>query len=1151
MKNLLSVWLAALLCLVGCTNEDIANATIKKGTIQATLENGASRLAIGENNTLTWTKGDAFKMFNSMNEGAVWTLQGNGGTEMGIFEGTELEGSLAGAAFPASASPNYQWGTLTMTLPAALDYKEGICNLPMWAKFSSLDDDVSFNHLAALLKIDFKDIPEGYNSLTVRASKAIAGTFSAKVNNAEPVLALKENGSNSVTVTFDEIEGTDNDRLFYLPLPVGDYASINVSISDGENTLSIADWRDRTIVRKKVYLASLTYRVSDANTPGDVSSELKSMAAFTPTPSVEIAEEIHAEDGNIVIPSDAKNVSLDFQKVPSTSAAPLTFVEEAGTSKATLVVSLPDASANANVKFDMPNTTVQVTGGNYATIAARTAANTLVIAEGTTVENLVIYGGNVSIRGGKVTGSINRDASNTDAVTYVYVDEADDLEDVTLGTGVQMVFADYVTLTADAEQTFRLSKEVQTMEYSVGGGKWTELGSSTVAFGGDKGTLRLRGKNGLGTSVSAYYDDRSSVVFGDLTVPVAASGNILTLADYENYSSEGFDTSNVRFSNLFMNCSNLTSVPELPATVLADNCYLAMFSGCTALTKAPVLPATTLATGCYGNMFSGCTGLTEAPVLPATTLADNCYQYMFSGCTGLTEAPVLPNTILADYCYSGMFSGCTGLTKAPELPVTTLADFCYANMFSGCTGLTEAPVLPATTLANYCYQSMFSGCTALTETPELPATTLANNCYESMFYGCTALTKAHDLSAITLADNCCSMMFYDCTALTEAPALPATTLTVGCYQNMFRGCSSLTVAPELPATTLADYCYRYMLQDCNLSEAPELPATTLANWCYSGMFINNKNLTKSPVLSAPTLTNRSYTWMFEGCSALTEVTMLATDVSASECLGGWLNGVPATGTFYKNAALTDVSALGIPEGWTVEDYGTASAGIHQIRYTSTDGNIVTPNSWAQFGANIVSNTYENGVGIIEFDGPVTTLSGLDGFSGAFGNCTTLKSIEIPNTVTSVGYGTFFWCTALQNVTLPKNITKIEDFTFHCCESLEPVVIPEGVTVIGVKAFGGNIKKASVTFPESLVEISTFAFEYNEALTTVTIPGKVTSIGESAFRGCKLLTSMHFKPVTPPAGNLGIYSEITIYVPASSVDAYKEAWPDYADWIVAE
>lgn len=898
MKKLFSVCLSALLCLVGCTNEEIANVAVKKGSIQASFESDMSRLAVGQGNALTWSAGDAFVMFDRSNASSVWTLEGNGGSATGVFSGKELEELLVGAAFPASASPNYQWGDVTMTLPSTLEYQEGICNLPMWAKFSSLEGEVSFNHLAALLKIDFKDIPEGYNSLTVKASKSIAGTFNFNANTQEPVLALKENGSNSVTVTFNKIEGTDNDRLFYLPLPVGEYASINVSISDGENTLSIADWKDRSIVRKKVYLASLTYRVSDATTPTAVNSELQDMVELTSTPSIEIAGQIKAEDGNIVIPAEAKNVNLDFQTAPSTSsAAPLTFVEETGAGNATLVVSLPDASTDANVKFDMPNTTVQVAGGNYATIVARTAAHTLVLGEGTTVKDLVILGGNVALRGGKVTGSITRDASNTDVI-YVYVDEEDDLEGVTLGTGVQKVFADYVTFTADAEQTFRFSKEVQTMEYSVGGSKWTELGSSTVVFGGDKGTLRLRGKNGLGTSVSTVFNDRSSVVFGDLTVSVAASGNILTLADYENYNSEGFDTSNVRFSNLFMGCSNLTSAPELPATTLADYCYVAMFSGCTGLTEAPELPATTLTNYCYASMFNGCSGLTEAPVLPATTLADYCYEMMFRGCTGLTEAPELPNTTLADYCYNGMFFGCTGLT--------------------------EPPVLPATTLANYCYQSMFYGCTGLTETPELPATTLADYCYDSMFYGCTALTKAQNLSATTLANFCCYMMFYGCTALTDAPALPATTLAKGCYENMFRGCSSLTVAPKLPATTLADYCYRYMLQDCNLAEAPELPATTLAEWCYSGMFINNKNLTKSPVLPALTLTNRSYTWMFEGCSGLTEVTMLATDVSASECLSGWLNGVPATGTFYKSASIEDVSAYNIPEDWEVKDYTPSS-----------------------------------------------------------------------------------------------------------------------------------------------------------------------------------------------------------------------------------
>ena len=249
----------------------------------------------------------------------------------------------------------------------------------------------------------------------------------------------------------------------------------------------------------------------------------------------------------------------------------------------------------------------------------------------------------------------------------------------------------------------------------------------------------------------------------------------------------------------------------------------------------------------------------------------------------------------------------------------------------------------------------------------------------------------------------------------------------------------------------------------------------------------------------------------------------------------------------EDAAMVLEDTYGIPEGWTIKN-------ACQICYTSTDGNIVTPNSWAQFGANIVSNTYENGVGIIEFDGPVTTLSGLDGFSGAFGNCTTLKSIEIPNTVTSVGYGSFFCCSALLNVTLPKNITKIEDFTFHNCESLEPIVIPEGVTSLGYRSFGANLKMTSVTLPKELVTIGGDAFCWNEALTTITIPEKVTTIGDRAFTGSKLLTTIYCKPVTPPTlpgSSHFTASGKTIYVPAASVAAYKEAWPDYADCIVSE
>lgn len=62
----------------------------------------------------------------------------------------------------------------------------------------------------------------------------------------------------------------------------------------------------------------------------------------------------------------------------------------------------------------------------------------------------------------------------------------------------------YVTFTADATQTLTMSKAVETLEYSVNGGEWKELGTNTVTFGGENGNLRLRGKNEYGTATSPF-----------------------------------------------------------------------------------------------------------------------------------------------------------------------------------------------------------------------------------------------------------------------------------------------------------------------------------------------------------------------------------------------------------------------------------------------------------------------------------------------------------------------------------------------------------------------------------------------------------------------------------------------------------------------
>ena len=258
--------------------------------------------------------------------------------------------------------------------------------------------------------------------------------------------------------------------------------------------------------------------------------------------------------------------------------------------------------------------------------------------------------------------------------------------------GGKAFYAPYITFTAEQPQTFKMTTEenynISDLEYSVNNGKWATVEAGTeVTFGGANSTLRLRGTNINGTASGplAY----STITFTDKNVEVACTGDIRTLLDWRNYST--VNTQNARFCRLFNECKVLTSAPELPATTLAENCYVGMFYGCTSLTSAPELKATTLADYCYYYMFGGCTSLTAAPELKAITLANGCCYSMFSGCTSLTAAPELKATTLADYCYYCMFYGCTKLSTvtmlAPSDQITSKVDCC--NNWLGNAGTDE------------------------------------------------------------------------------------------------------------------------------------------------------------------------------------------------------------------------------------------------------------------------------------------------------------------------------------------------------------------------------------------------------------------------------------------------------------------------------
>ncbi len=180
---------------------------------------------------------------------------------------------------------------------------------------------------------------------------------------------------------------------------------------------------------------------------------------------------------------------------------------------------------------------------------------------------------------------------------------------------------------------------------------------------------------------------------------------------------------------------------------------------------------------------------------------------------------------------------------------------------------------------------------------------------------------------------------------------------------------------------------------------------------------------------------------------------------------------------------------------------------NEIWYTSTDGEIVDPSNPCNFvatvfKATIVSNTYENGKGVIKFDQAITNI-GLQAFSG----CSRLTSITIPNGVTSIEDYAFNDCSSLTSVTIPNGVTSIGEAAFNDCSSLTSVTIPNGVTSIGEAAFDGCSRLTSVTIPNSVTSIGGYAFWECSSLTSVTIPNSVTSIGRYAFYKCSSLTSV--------------------------------------------
>ncbi|MBR3951006.1 MAG: leucine-rich repeat domain-containing protein [Bacteroidaceae bacterium] len=125
---------------------------------------------------------------------------------------------------------------------------------------------------------------------------------------------------------------------------------------------------------------------------------------------------------------------------------------------------------------------------------------------------------------------------------------------------------------------------------------------------------------------------------------------------------------------------------------------------------------------------------------------------------------------------------------------------------------------------------------------------------------------------------------------------------------------------------------------------------------------------------------------------------------------------------------------------------------------------------------------------------------------AFGGCSGLHEVTIPNSVTSISNNAFRGCTGLTSISIPNSVTEIGDNALYYCAGLTEVTIPNSITKIGTDAFGFCTSLTKVTIPESVTLIGMCAFGGCTGLTEVTIPNRL-DIDNYVFYGC---SGIHIK-----------------------------------------
>ena len=140
---------------------------------------------------------------------------------------------------------------------------------------------------------------------------------------------------------------------------------------------------------------------------------------------------------------------------------------------------------------------------------------------------------------------------------------------------------------------------------------------------------------------------------------------------------------------------------------------------------------------------------------------------------------------------------------------------------------------------------------------------------------------------------------------------------------------------------------------------------------------------------------------------------------------------------------------------------------------------------------------------------------------------------------SIGNNAFDCCTSLSSIEIPDSVSTIGKDAFLDC-GMTSIKLPSSLKVLTRSCLNGN-SLTTITIPEGVEEIEYAVFWWMSTLTTVDLPASMKNIAEDAFANCTALTTVNYHGTPADSANINIQD--------STIIGKKVVWNfDYALYV---